>query len=279
MEENQNLVEETTENTEQQTVEENVEQITESDAVEEATANEETVEKQVETFTKEQVDEIVAKKIARTKAKMQKQYEAKENKHKQFENLVMAGTQTSSPEEAYNKLNDFYVEKGITIPKYEPSYDDRDVEVLATNDANEIISYGYDEIVEEVDRLNEIGYENMSKRDKILFQKLATERQKQEEIMELQAIGVSEDILENKDFINYADKLNPKLSLKEKYEMYLGTQPKKEINNMGSMKNTPVEKTIKDFYTVEEAQRLTDDDYKKHPELYEIIEKSMQKWK
>lgn len=278
MEENKNLVEET-ENTEQQTVEENVEQITESDVVEDATSNEETVEKQVETFTKEQVDEIVAKKIARTKAKMQKQYEAKENKHKQFENLVMAGTQTSSPEEAYNKLNDFYVEKGITIPKYEPSYDDRDVEVLATNDANEIISYGYDEIVEEVDRLNEIGYENMSKRDKILFQKLATERQKQEEIMELQAIGVSEDILENKDFINYANKLNPKLSLKEKYEMYLGTQPKKEINNMGSMKNTPVEKTIKDFYTVEEAQRLTDDDYKKHPELYEIIEKSMQKWK
>jgi hypothetical protein len=272
MEENQNLVEETTENTEQQTVEENVET---TESVEESTP-----EVKEETFTKEQVDEIVAKKIARTKAKMQKQYEAKENKHRDFENLVMAGTQTSSPEEAYNKLNSFYAEKGINVPKTTtPTYSDYDAEILGKNDAREIIEAGYDEIVEEVERLTEIGVENMTNRDKSMFIALAKERQRIEDEKELASIGVSIDEINNSEFNEFVKDLNPDLSLKRKWELYSASQPKKEIKQMGSMKNTPMEQGIKEFYTVEEAQRLTDEDYKKHPELYEIIEKSMTKWK
>lgn len=273
MEENQNLVEETTENTEQQTVEENVEQ---TEGVVEETKPE---EKQVETFTKEQVDEIVAKKIARTKAKMQKQYEAKENKHRDFENLVMSGTGTSTPEEAYTKLSSFYAEKGIEIPKAtQVNYNSRDLEVLAESDANEIIACGYDEIVEELDRLSEIGVDNMSEREKLEFVKLETERKRIIDTEELASIGVSMEELNNSDFNEYVKNLNPNLTLKQKYELYQASQPKKEINKIGSMKNTPTENTIKEFYTYDEASRFTDEDYKNHPELYEIIERSMLKW-
>lgn len=270
MEENENLVEETTENVEEQTTEEIAQEPT-GEVVEEST--EETVVP-AETFTREQVDEMIAKKLARKEAKLRKEYK---NKYGKLENVVNAGLGTSSTEEAVTKLTEYYTNKGITIP--EMSYeDDEDIETLGTADADKIISLGYEDIVDEVERLNDLGIDKMSKREKVEFVKLATERKRIEDLKELSAIGVSADLLDNKDFTEFTKKLNPNLSLKEQYEMYLGTQPKKEINNMGSMKNTPVENKIKDYYTVEEAQRLTDDDYKKHPELYEIIEKSMLKW-
>lgn len=276
MEENQLPVEESTENVEETTEETNVpqEEIEEVETTEEENLPVENEEKQVETFTREQVDELIAKKLARKEAKIRKEYN---NKYRRLENVVNAGLGTSSTDEAVDKLTQFYTSKGIEIPELS-NYDDDDIETLGQADAERVISLGYDEIVEEVDRLNDLGLENMSKRDRVEFQRLATERQRLEDLRELSSIGVDADILNDKDFIEYTDKLNPKLSLKEKYEMYLGTQPKKEINKMGSMKNTPVENKIKDFYTVEEAKRLTNDDYKKHPELYEIIEKSMLKW-
>ena len=277
MEDNKELVEETTENVEEETTEETQEpqeNLEEVETTEEDLPVEDKEEKHEEVFTKEQVDELIAKKLARKEAKIRKEYN---NKYRKLENVVNAGLGTTSTDEAVSKLTEFYTSKGIDIPELS-NFDDEDIDTLGLADAQKIIDSGYDDIVEEVDRLNEIGLENMSRRDRVEFQKLATERQKIEDLRDLSSIGVDASILKNEDFINYTEKLNPNLSLKEKYEMYLGTQPKKEINNMGSMKNTPVENKIKDFYTPDEAKRLTDDDYKKHPELYEIIQNSMYKW-
>jgi hypothetical protein len=273
MEDNKELVEETTENVEGTTEEITQDEMETETNVEEGLPEVQEV-KQEETFTKEQVNELFAKRSARLESKIRKEYN---KKYGRLENVVNAGLGTHSTDEAVAKLTEFYTKKGINIPELS-NYDDDDIKTLGLADADKIISLGYEDIVEEVDRLNELGIENMSARDKVEFQRLATERQRLEDLRELSSIGVDADILDNQDFIKYTEKLNPSLSLKEKYEMFLGTQPKKEINNMGSMKNTPVEKTIKDFYTVDEAKRLTDDDYKKHPELYEIVEKSMQKW-
>ena len=94
----------------------------------------------------------------------------------------------------------------------------------------------------------------------------------------MSSIGVTLDQLDD-DFREFEKKLNPELSLKEKYEMYVSTKPKKQIKQMGSMKSGPVSSELKDFYTYEEASKFTDADYKKNPKLYEIIEKSMLKWK
>lgn len=276
MEDNKELVEETTENVEETTEEtqEPQEELEETETESEESEPVEENEVKQDMFTKEQVDELIAKKLARKEAKIRKEYN---NKYRKLENVVNAGLGTHTTEEAVDKLTEFYTSKGINIPELS-NYDDDDIVTLGQADADRVISLGYDDIVEEVDRLNRIGYENMSARDKAAFQKLATERQRMEDVRDLASIGVDSSLLDDKAFIEYTNKLNPNLSLKEKYEMYLGTQPKKEINNMGSMKNTPVEKTIKEYYTRDEALRLTDDDYKKHPELYEIIEKSMLKW-
>ena len=267
MEDNEKLVEET-ENVEELTTEE-IEDV-ETDEPKEEEPVETQNEPQEEMFTREQVDNIVAKKLARKEAKMRKEFN---KKYGSLENVVNAGLGTESTEEAVEKLTDFYTQKGINIPKYSV---DEDTEIKAAKfEAAEIIESGYDDIVDEVDSLMKIGLENMTVGEKAKFQVLATERQRIEDQKQLAEIGVKE--LDD-DFKDFEKKLNPDLSLKEKYELYQATKPKKEIKTMGSMKNTPMAQPIKEFYTRDEALRLSDDDYKKHPELYEIIEKSMLKW-
>lgn len=280
-EENENpVVEETTENTEQ-TVEENASVGTETEATESETVEEVKTEEvakeepKEETFTKEQVDEMIAKKLARKEAKIRKEYD---DKYSRLETVVNVGLGTNNIEDATQKLTEFYEKKGIKIPSA-PKYSERDTEVLANAEAEDIIADGYDELVKEVDRLAKIGVENMTPRDKIVFTKLAAERKQVEDKKELATIGVTEDILKDTDFQNYAKKLNPNLSLKEKYEMYSQVKPVPKVEKIGSMKANAEDKNkVKDFYTYNEAVKFTTDDLRKNPELEKAIENSMSKW-
>ena len=270
VEEQENLVEET-ENTEQQTAEENVEESEE--VVEEETTEEsdevEKPEEKPEMFTKEQVDEMLAKKLARKTNKIRRDYEKKYSK---LETVLNAGLGTSNLDEATNKLSEFYEEKGIQIPD-KPSYSERDTELLANAEAQEIIDSGYEDIKEEVDRLAEIGVENMSSRDKIIFSKLANERQRIEEERDLASIGVDKSFVNEKEFKDFCEKLNPKLSLREKYEMYISTKPKKETKQIGSMKSGAKSK-VKEFYSAEEISKLTEEDLD-NDETWEAVRRSM----
>lgn len=271
-EENENLVN-ATENVEEQTTEENVPVEGETETVN-ATEESEPEQKQEESFTKSQVDEMIAKKLARKEAKIRKEFE---NKYGRLETVLNTGLGTSNTSEAIEKLTEFYSQKGITIPDVNTSLSDRDIEALAESDAKEIISLGYDEIKDEVDRLANTDIEKMSKRDKLVFTKLANERQRIEDEKDLASIGVNTDAINEKDFQDFANKLNPKMSLKEKYEMYLEFKPKPKVETMGSMKSAVPQKTIKEFYTPEEARKLTMKDLD-DPKIMEAVEKSMALW-
>ena len=113
----------------------------------------------------------------------------------------------------------------------------------------------------------------MTQRDKVIFSKIASERQRIEEEKALASIGVGKDAINEQDFKDFAGKLNSNLSLKEKYEMYLQFKPKKEIKQIGSMKIGAASK-VKDHYSTEEIERLTLDDLDK-PEVWEAVRKSM----
>lgn len=261
MEDNEKLVEET----------ENVEELT-TEEIEDVETEEqipvETEEKPVETFTKEQVDEMLAKKIARKEAKLRREYA---NKYGRLESVVNAGLGTNSTEEAVEKLTNFYTQKGINIPK-ESGYTEHDLDILAESDADEIIQGGYNDIVEEVDRLAAIGLDNMSDREKMVFNKLAVERQRIEQVKELASIGVNESELDSEEFKKYAEKLNPNLSLKEKYEMYQSQLEKKQTKTIGSMKG--VVDNRKDYYSPEEISKLTEEDLD-DPAVWDAVRKSM----
>ena len=268
-EENENLVEESTENVEL-TTEEIVEGVEVGEETVNETENEVSTETPViETFTKEQVDEMIAKKLARKEAKIRREYE---NKYSRLETVVNTGLGTSNVEESTQKLEEFYKKKGIQIPSA-PTYSERETELLANGEAQDIISAGFDEVVEEVDRLANIGVENMSQRDKILFTKLASYRQAQEQERDLRSLGISKDEIDSQEFKDYASKLNPNLSLKEKFEMYSNANPKKEFKKIGSVKNTVANK-VKDHYTEEEISKLTLDELD-DPQVWEAVRKSM----
>ena len=221
------------------------------------------------------LDEVLGKKIARREAKIRKEYE---RKYGQLEDVLKAGTGKESVEEVTDTFKQFYENKGIKIPQ-RPVYSTEDIETLAKADAEDIIRSGFDEVVEEVDRLAELGVANMSAREKVLFKTLADHRNNTERGRELAQLGVTQDVYDSKEFKEFAGQFTPTTPIRKIYEIYQKTQPKKEIKTMGSMRNaTSEDGGVKDFYSYEEASRFTRKELDKNPALYEAIKKSMTKW-
>ena len=241
---------------------------------------EQTVEETpVKTYTEAEfnakLDEVLGKKIARREAKIRKEYE---RKYGNLEEVLKAGTGKNSVEEMTETFANFYREKGVQIPQ-KPTYSAKDIEVLARAEADEIIRGGFDEVVEEVDRLTAVGAANMTAREKAVFKVLAEHRQSAERGKELSKLGVTEEVYNSQEFKDFAGKFNPNTPIKDIYDIYHKTQPKKEIKTMGSMKNSESgDNGVKDFYTVEEARQFTKKDFDKNPALFAAVEKSMLKW-
>lgn len=255
MEDNKILVTEVTENVEQTTEE---------------------TQPTVKTYTQEEVDVIVGQAKARTKAKIQK---VNDRKYGNLIETLKAGTGKDSIEEINSTFTDFYKSKGIDIPN-NTNYSKKDNEILAQADAEEVIRSGYDEVIEEVDRLTTIGYDNMTDREKAVFKILAEHRENTDRGNELAKIGVTEDVYNSKEFKDFASKFNSNTPIADIYDIYNKTLPKKEIKTMGSMKNTiSADSGIKDYYSPEEARRFSQKEINENPELFAAISKSMLKWK
>lgn len=251
MNENENLVAEATENVEQTT--------------------EETPAK---TYTQEEVNAMMGKRLARQEARIKKEYD---RKYGDLTETLKAGTGKQTVEELNDTFTQFYESKGIKINK-KPDYSDRDIETLARAEANEIIQGGYEEVVEEVDRL--ANTENLSPRDRALFKILAEHRQNTERNTELAKIGITEDVYNSKEFQDYKSMFKDDTPITKVWNEYQKSQPKKEFKTMGSMKNTTsADNGIKDFYTPEEARQFTRKQLDENPRIVKAIENSMREWK
>ena len=227
-------------------------------------------------FTQDELNEIVGKAKARERAKVEKQYK---RQYGELEEVLKAGTGKESVGELTDTFRQFYLKKGIKLAE-KPNYTAQDIEVLAKAEADDIIRSGYEEVVDEVERLTELGASNMTPREKALFKVLAEHRQAAERGRELTEIGVTEDVYESKDFKDFASKFSPTTSVKDIYSIYEKTKPKKEIKPMGSMKNHESGDTgVKDYYSPEEARRFTKADFDKNPALFNAVVASMQKWR
>jgi len=270
MENNENVEEQATEN-----LVEGEEVATGTESVQEDTKGNEKLytEADIDKLVNAKVDEILPSKIERAKSRIRREYE---DKYGRVETVLKAGLGTDSLEDATKQLADFYTDRGIQIPA-QPTYSETDVEVLADSDANQIIKAGYDDIVDELDRLAGKGVEKMTPREKIVFSKLDNERKRQVGIKELASIGVKPESLEDKEYKDFASKLNPEMSIKEKYEMYLKFKPKPKVETIGSMKTTVPDNKVKDFYTPDEVRKLTSKDLD-NPEIMKAVEKSMTMW-
>lgn len=237
---------------------------------------EQTTEQTPKTYTQDEVDAIVGKRLARNEAKIRKEYD---RKYGGLEEVLKAGTGKNTVEEMTDSFRQFYEKKGVKFPE-KPTYSAKDIEVLARAEAEDIIRSGFDDVVEEVDRLTEIGAANMTAREKAVFKVLAEHRHNAERGRELSSIGVTEDVYNSKEFKDFAAKFASSTPIKDIYDIYSKTKPKKEIKTMGSMKTASApDDGVKDFYTPEEARKFTKKDFDSNPALFKAVENSMLKWR
>lgn len=256
MENNENFVAEQ--------VTENVEQTTEQTVVEPA-----------KVFSQEELNAAVGKAKARERAKITKQ---KDSEYGELMEVLEAGTGKNGVKENIEVFRNFYTSKGVKLPQ-KPTYSDKENEILARAEADDIIRFGYDDVVEEVDRLNALG-SNRNKKEDIIFHTLATERLKIERGRELAKLGVTEDVYNGKEFTDFASNFKASTPIADIYKIYASTKPKKEHQTMGSMKSTgTADNGVKDYYSFEEAKKFTKADFDKNPKLFEAVQKSMTKWR
>lgn len=256
MNENENLVTEE--------VTENVEQTTE--------------ETPAKTFTQDELNDIVGKAKARERAKITKQYERQNSEYQELIETLETGTGKKGVKELNDTFTKFYEGKGVPMPK-KAEYSEKDIELLASAEADKIIKGGYEDVVDEVDRLTEVGVANMTAREKALFKKLAEHRQNAEKVNELAQIGVTEEVYNSKEFQEYAGMFKESTPITKIYENYQKTQPKKDYKIPGSMKNTETDDRDKDYYSFEEASKFTKEDFDKDPTLFKKVKASMSRWK
>ena len=280
MEENE-MLEQTneTENVDTQTTEEIGEGIELTDTTEEVEENKETIEpeekEEVKTFTQEEVDAIVQKRLARKERDFQKEL----SKYKSTEEVLKTGLGATDITDAEDKLREYWSEQGITLPeRVKPGLTEHQLEVLAKDEAKEIIESG--DADAEANRLAIKGWNNMNAQEKVVFATLMDHIDHEKKINELKTIGVKADILDSSEFKDFASKFNQKTSMKDIYELYSKSHKEsKTAEKMGSMKSTSTQDNgVKDFYSREEALKFTKEDLDKNPDLYKAIERSMYKW-
>jgi hypothetical protein len=80
-------------------------------------------------------------------------------------------------------------------------------------------------------------------------------------------------VYNSQEFQDFASKFNSKTPIKDIYDIYSKTKPKKEIQTMGSVRSTQT-RTTKDYYTAEEIARLTPDELR-DPVVWETVRRSM----
>lgn len=247
---------------------------------------EQTVEETPKTYTQEEVDGMMGKRIARNTAKIRREYERKNAQTDELIEILKTGTGEETVEGMISKFKGFYTDqfqkKGMefSVPNgRNADYNETDAKILGKADADEILRYGDEEAADEFDRLEKLGTK-MTKREQETFRLLSEHLHGSEMGKELAKIGVKKEEYESKEFKEFAALFDRSTPITKVYETYQKTKPKKEIKTMGSMKSTVSEdNTVKDFYTFEESKKFTKKDYDRNPALYEAVKKSMTRWK
>ena len=277
--ENEEMLEQTneTENAETLTAEENVEGIELTDTPETEDAPSEEEKEKVKMFTQEEVNEMIRKRVAREK----REHEKELSKYKNVEQVLNAGLGTHSIEEAETNLRSYYKEQGIEVPEIKNGLSDRDLQLLGNGDADDILELGLEEAEAEANRLAQKGRANWTAREEAEFNKLASTLSYENQKKELKTIGADVSILDSKEFKEFSSKFNYGTSIKDIYNLYSKTHEPKEnknIEKMGSMKNTNDNTTVKDFYSYEESLKFTKKDFDNNPALFKAVSESMTKW-
>lgn len=265
-----NEVEETEDTIEQEYTDgSETEQAEESNIVEEDAKEPE----KVRTFTQDEVNEMMDKRIKRERRRLDREYQEELSKYKELAYLTKEGLDTDDLDEALDKTREFYDKKGI---KYSPEANTRDEEILANAYAQEILDDcdSVEDIEDAIKNLSKKGA-RMTDRDALVIKGLDNEVKTRKRLAELSALGVSDEVYNSKEFKDFESKFAKETPISDIYELYNTTQKaEKHIQNPGSMKSVPSTEK-KTFISEREYDKMTD---KEIEENMDLIRESMAKW-
>lgn len=263
-------VEETDEKVETQTTEENVEGIELTDTPLENTEEKE----EVKTYTQEEMEDIIQRRLARQKDKLERDYTKELARYKRTEEILNAGLGTNNIEDANAKMVDYYEKEGIKIPDHkEPGLTQKQIEILGKAEADEIIAVGDEK--EELNRLLKINVNDMSPMEKVIYKRLYEKVSDDDRKQELVKQGIDLSILNDQKFQEFEKQFNKETNLGNVVDLYKKLNPEEKPQKIGSMVSNDMGK-IKEYYTPEEISKLTEEDLE-NPAIWEAVRKSQTK--
>ena len=249
---------------------ENVEETTEEMTNEEETSVEETSNEEVKVkeeqpqgkfYTDEEfnqkVNEIADRRVARKMRKVNHEIDS----YKDTINVLKSQIGGETIEDVNTNLRNLYQNEGVELPKKIVSEDTDYIQYQADKDCEDIESEGYEKVKEEANRLAEIGYDNLSSKDKILFTKLCESLNKSDDIKVLNSLNVDASLLEDKDFKEFRAQFNRNVPISKIYDMYSGKKETK-INTPGNLENKST--VERDYFTDEEIESMSEEELEKN---------------
>jgi len=258
MENSSTLMSEDIENEEELTSEETTQEVEEEGAETVNATEESTTEEQPEGkyYTDEEfnkaVNEIADRRVARKMRKLERELD----KYKDTERVLQSQIGGNDINEINTNLRKLYENEGVTLPERYISEDKDYIEYQANKDSEDIISEGMNAVNDEASRLANIGYDNLSAKDKMVFTNLVNAMNKDKEVKELRALNIDANILEDKDFIEYRNQFNNNVPVSKIYDMFTGNKDT-EVKTPGSLKSNT--KVTSEYFTNEEIEALTDE--------------------
>ena len=243
------------------------------------TNQENDIQRQIEERANKLFEEKVEERLIRDRINRERKQNKELAKYKQLENVIKAGLGVDNLDDAISKTSNFYKEQGIDIPDFKESYSERDEKILAKADAQEIIELGRNEMEMEANRIASIPADRRTIREKTIFDTLCKELMSLKDVDEFKAKGYKTEILSTKEFNDFRDQFNINTPISKIYEMYnkIYGQEVVQPKSPGSVKSTTTIKQIKDYYSPEDFDKLTEEDLN-NPKIMEIVDKSRLQW-
>lgn len=247
--------------------------------VEETEQSSEDIQKLVEERANKLFEEKVKERLVRDRINRERKQNKELAKYRQLENVIKAGLGVDNLDDAISRTSEFYKEQGVTIPEFKDLYSERDEKILAKADAQEIIELGKEEMEAEANRIASIPEAKRSLREKTIFNTLCKELISLRDVDELKSKGYKTDILQTKEFSDFRNQFNVNTPISKIVEMYnkMNGQVVEQPRSPGSAKSTTTVKQIKDYYSPEDFDKLTDEDLT-NPKIMEIVDKSRLQW-
>ncbi len=243
--------------------------------------SEDDIEKRIEERANKIAEEKIEARLIRDRVKREREEAGTRAKYEQLESMMKSALGAKDIDDVITKSREFYKEQGITIPDTinKPSLNERDEIVLAKADANDIIKLGKSEMEIEANRIASIPEKNRSLRDRTIFNDVCKELVRINDMENLKVKGYDTKVLKDKDFSLFREQFNLNTPVSQIYEMYNKVHGNKKVQpkSPGSAKTTQTNNEIKDYYSPEDFDKLTDADLR-NPKIMQIVDKSRLQW-